>query len=138
MTMTIARMMRSSGSPIRPMEVLLEAVIVLLFTFSLRAGQFSSGVNLVEVYATVTDPAGEPVAGLAARDFEVLEDGTPQAVTPFTAGDVPLSIGVALDRSFSMTGERLALARGAGAGAPRARRPTAQTPGAAPRPPNPT
>jgi Ca-activated chloride channel family protein len=72
-------------------------------------------VNLVEVYATVTDPAGDPVSGLAARDFEVLEDGVPQAVTTFSAGDVPLSIVVALDRSFSMAGERLALARRAAA-----------------------
>jgi Ca-activated chloride channel homolog len=97
------------------MLVLLEAAIVLLFTLGLGAGQFSSGVSLVEVYATVIDASGEPVAGLRARDFEVLEDGTPQAVTTFAAGDVPLSIVVALDRSFSMTGERLALARRAAA-----------------------
>src|SRR5262249_62370091 len=73
---------------------------------------------------TVPAPAGEPVAGLAARDFEVLEAGTPQAVTTFTAGDVPLSIVVALDRSFSMTGERLALARRAAASFVGALRPT--------------
>jgi hypothetical protein len=28
------------------------------------AAQFASGVNLVEVYATVTDAAGEPISGL--------------------------------------------------------------------------
>lgn len=71
------------------------------------APQFSSGVNLVEVYAAVTDEKGEPVTGLTAADFEVLEDGRPQSVSAFIAGDFPLNVGLALDRSFSMAGERL-------------------------------
>jgi len=36
--------------------------------------QFSSRVQLVEVYATVTDAAGQPVTGLRQSDFEVYED----------------------------------------------------------------
>ena len=69
--------------------------------------QFSSGVNVVEVYASVTDEKGEPVRGLAAADFQVLEDGQPQQISAFTAGDFPLNVSLALDRSFSMAGERL-------------------------------
>ena len=69
---------------------------------------FSTGVNLVEVYATVTDRGGQPVTGLTAADFEVLEDRAPQAITTFAAGEFPLSVTIALDRSFSMAGERLA------------------------------
>jgi Ca-activated chloride channel homolog len=72
---------------------------------------FSTGVNLVEVYATVTDRQGQPVTGLAAADFQVLEDHVPQTVTTFAAGEFPLSVTIALDRSFSMAGERLALSK---------------------------
>jgi Ca-activated chloride channel homolog len=71
------------------------------------ASQFTSSVNLVEVYATVTDRQGEPVTGLAADAFEVFEEGRRQEVTVFTAGEMGLSVAVALDRSFSMAGERL-------------------------------
>lgn len=75
--------------------------------------QFSSGVNLVEVYASVTDERGEPVQGLAQRDFELRENGELQTVTSFSAGDFPLTVALALDRSFSMAGERLAAAKSA-------------------------
>jgi Ca-activated chloride channel family protein len=73
--------------------------------------QFASTVNLVEVYATVTSRDGEPVTDLTTADFRVREDGEPQPITAFSAGDFPLSIAVALDRSFSMAGERLDLAK---------------------------
>ena len=95
--------------------LLRSVAIVLLFASETVYAQFTSGVNLVEVYATVTDRSGEPVAGLTASDFTVVEDGVRQTITAFGAGDVPLSIVVALDRSFSMAGERLALAKRAAA-----------------------
>jgi len=74
--------------------------------------QFVSGVNLVEVYATVTDRRGAPIAGLTAADFQVSEDGQPQRVTTFAATDVPLALAIAIDRSFSM-GSRLSWAKSA-------------------------
>ena len=37
--------------------------------------QLLSRVDLVEVYATVTDASGGPVSGLRAQDFEILENG---------------------------------------------------------------
>lgn len=80
---------------------------------ALPAAQFSSSVNLVEVYATVTDRSGEPVTGLRAADFEVLEDGRPQTIQAFAAGDFPLSLALALDHSASMAGNRLRLASAA-------------------------
>ncbi len=76
-----------------------------------RPAQFTSGVNLVEVYATVTDRDGQPVTGLRADDFQVAEDDRPQPVTAFAAGEFPLSVALAIDRSFSMRGERLTLAK---------------------------
>jgi Ca-activated chloride channel family protein len=72
-----------------------------------RARQFASGVNLVEVYAAVVDRDGRPVTGLQRDVFTVLEDGRPQAVTAFAEGDFPLSVAVAVDRSFSMKGRGL-------------------------------
>jgi Ca-activated chloride channel homolog len=76
-----------------------------------QVATFSSGVEQVEVYVTVTDSKGEPVTGLTAADFQVSEDGKPQAVTTFAAGEFPLSVAVTLDRSFSMAGERLSASR---------------------------
>ena len=89
-------------------------MIVPLFTAALAAAQFTSGVSLVEVYATVTDPQGQPITGLTAANFQVAEDGVAQPITTFVAGEFPLSIIIAIDRSFSMSGEKLDLARQAG------------------------
>jgi Ca-activated chloride channel family protein len=74
-------------------------------------GQFGATTELVEVYATVLDARGAPVQGLAADDFEVLEDGAAQPIAQFTAGEFPLSVAVVIDRSFSMSGERIGAAR---------------------------
>ena len=87
------------------------ALIVPLFAAGLAYAQFTSAVSLVEVYATVTDALGQPIAGLTAADFHVSEDGVPQTISTFAFGQFPLSVVVALDRSFSMSGERLALAK---------------------------
>jgi Ca-activated chloride channel family protein len=75
------------------------------------ARQFTSGVNVVEVYATVTDKAGKPVTGLGREAFTVREHGEPQQITTFAAGEFPLAVAVALDRSFSMAGDRLTSAK---------------------------
>lgn len=93
------------------MAAALPALIVALG--ALAAGQFTSGVNLVEVYASVTDARGEPVRDLAREDFEVREDGVPQTLSAFAAGDFPLSVAVAVDASFSMAGPRLEMVRSA-------------------------
>ncbi len=77
------------------------------------ASQFTSGVNLVEVYASVTDQHGNPVTGLSQGDFELREDGVVQAISNFAAGDFPLAAAVAIDRSFSVAGTKLTLAKAA-------------------------
>ena len=115
----------SSGKPKLGMTQLLRlAGIVLLIAAGLAGvppmapvlyAQFTSGVNLVEVYATVTDRQGEPVTGLAATDFAVSEDGARQAITAFAAGEFPLAVAIGLDRSFSMADKsnRLGVAKSA-------------------------
>jgi VWFA-related protein len=65
----------------------------------------------VEVYATVTDANGQPVTGLEAGDFQVSEDGRPQTITAFAAGEFPLAVAIGVDRSFSMTRDRLSTAK---------------------------
>lgn len=75
--------------------------------------QFASGVTAVEVYAAVVDRDGQPITGLTRDDFTVLEDGRPQTIGTFTEGEFPLSVAVAVDRSFSMAGRELSMARGA-------------------------
>ena len=73
-----------------------------------RDGQvFRSGVDLVQVTATVRDSAGRLVGDLGRDDFEILEDGRPQPITQFDRGRVPVSLGVVLDISESMYGRRI-------------------------------
>ncbi len=60
----------------------------------------------------MVDHDGKPVTGLPREAFTVLEDGQPQTISTFTEGNFPLSVAIAVDRSFSMKGAELASARG--------------------------
>jgi Ca-activated chloride channel family protein len=75
--------------------------------------KFRSGVELVNVTATVTDASGRFVPGLRKDDFIVYEDGKPQPITNFSNERVPVSLGIVLDTSSSMAGEKFAAARAA-------------------------
>lgn len=60
-------------------------------------------VQFVELYATVLDPRGRPIQGLAKDDFTVLEDGETQTVTRFErVQDLPIHAGILIDTSGSM------------------------------------
>jgi len=59
-------------------------------------------VKLVNVYVTVTDAHGAPVAGLKKDNFTVFEDGRPQTIAVFDKESaLPLSIALAIDTSLS-------------------------------------
>jgi Ca-activated chloride channel family protein len=75
--------------------------------------KFRSGVELVNVTATVSDQDGRFVSGLRQEDFTVYEDGELQQVSHFSNERVPVSLGIALDTSGSMTPDKMAAARGA-------------------------
>jgi VWFA-related protein len=77
------------------------------------AFRFKSGVELVNVTATVADSNGRFVPGLTQDDFIVYEDDVRQNVSQFSAERVPVSLGIALDTSGSMAGEKIDAARGA-------------------------
>jgi Ca-activated chloride channel family protein len=69
--------------------------------------RFRSGVELVNVTATVSDASGRFVPGLKAQDFLVYEDDQPVEVTHFNSERVPVSLGIALDTSGSMAGDKI-------------------------------
>jgi len=75
--------------------------------------RFKSGVELINVTATVSDANGRFVPGLRRDDFLVFEDNTQVEVTHFSAERVPVSLGIALDTSGSMAGDKMNAARGA-------------------------
>ena len=77
------------------------------------AFRFRSGVELVNVTATVTDDNGRFVSGLRKEDFTLFEDGTRQDVTHFSSERVPVSLGILLDASGSMTPDKMSAARAA-------------------------
>ncbi len=73
--------------------------------------QFKTGVELINVTATVSDTGGRFVPGLRKEDFRVYEDDQLQVVTQFSAERVPVSLGIALDTSGSMAGDKIQEAR---------------------------
>lgn len=75
--------------------------------------RFRSGVELINVTATVTDASGRFVAGLRQEDFAVYEDNQLQTVTHFNAERVPVSLGIVLDTSGSMAGDKIRAAQAA-------------------------
>ena len=75
--------------------------------------RFKSGVELINVTATVTDASGRFVPNLTKEDFLVYEDDQSQAVTHFSAERVPVSLGIVLDTSGSMAGDKMRAAQSA-------------------------
>jgi VWFA-related protein len=92
------------------------AVIALCFglvTFAAQQPTFSSRLEAVRLDVLVTD-SGQPIRGLQASDFEVLDNGAPQTVDLVGFEEIPLSVVLTLDVSASVTGERLDHLRDAG------------------------
>ena len=70
-----------------------------------------SSIELTVVTATVRDGNGQLVPDLPADAFTIYEDGEPQVITQFTHDRVPVGLGVLLDVSDSMFGQRILDAR---------------------------
>ena len=73
--------------------------------------RFKTGVELINVTATVTDANGRFVSGLRKEDFRLFEDGQEQTITHFNSERVPVSLGLVVDTSGSMEGEKWVSAR---------------------------
>ena len=75
--------------------------------------KFKTGVELINVTASVSDESGRFVGGLGKDDFTIFEDGQRQEITHFSADRTPVSLGILLDTSDSMAGEKLQAAKAA-------------------------
>ncbi|MHB1020817.1 MAG: VWA domain-containing protein [Acidobacteriaceae bacterium] len=84
-----------------------------------EAGQVSRGehgrftlrqdVDEVVLNATVLDSHNQLVMSLNKDDFQVFEDGVPQTIAAFRHEDIPVSIGILIDNSGSMSDKRRAV-----------------------------
>ena len=67
---------------------------------------FRAGADAVSVAAAVQRDR-RPVAGLKAADFELLDNGVPQAITEVSYEKLPIDVTMVLDVSASVTGDVL-------------------------------
>ena len=108
-------MNRSSFRPL-PVAPFIVLAVVVAATASARSQGgliFQGGVDLINVVATVTDGDGRFVRGLRREDFAIFDDGNRQEVTYFSDDRVPVSLGIVLDTSGSMTADKMSAARSA-------------------------
>lgn len=67
-----------------------------------RPPTFSTGVKVVNVFATIRDKDGHIVTNLTKDDFTLLEDDRPQTIRYFARqSDLPLTLGLLVDTSMS-------------------------------------
>jgi VWFA-related protein len=64
--------------------------------------RISLDLNLVVLPVTVFDRNGGFVSSLQQQDFQVYEDGVPQAIRLFLHEDIPVTVGLVIDHSGSM------------------------------------
>jgi VWFA-related protein len=64
---------------------------------------FRKNVNLVNVLFTVKDKHGALIPNLTKDHFDLLDEGKPQTIKYFSAqSDVPITLGLLIDSSYSM------------------------------------
>jgi len=68
--------------------------------------QFRSDTRLVVLHASVTDRKGKLLTNLNQGDFKIFENGQPQQIKIFRREDVPVSLGIVIDDSGSMSTKR--------------------------------
>jgi Ca-activated chloride channel family protein len=84
------------------------AALVLVLSIGFVIAQDQSlrvAVNLVLLDVSVTDKTGHYVRDLQQENFKVYEDKLEQPISYFNTGRAPVSWGVVLDRSGSMSGD---------------------------------
>ena len=61
-----------------------------LIARSPRDGQFRGRTELVRIDVVITNRSGEPVTGLTAADFSILDSGQPQTISLFEPVSIPV------------------------------------------------
>lgn len=67
---------------------------------------FKKQVQEVFLHATVLDENGRMVTNLTRNDFQIFQNGQPEAITSFEREDVPVAMGIVIDNSGSMRDKR--------------------------------
>jgi VWFA-related protein len=74
---------------------------------------YRSDARLVLLHASVVDKNGRLVTNIPQSAFKILEDGVEQQIKLFRREDVPVSMGIIVDNSGSMTSKRTKVAAAA-------------------------
>lgn len=72
-------------------------------TLARRVKPLRVDVDLVLLPVTVTDELNHPITGLRQQDFAIYDENEQQQIRYFSADDGPISVGLILDLSKSMT-----------------------------------
>lgn len=75
-----------------------------------RQPTFGTGIEIINLNVSVTDPDNHYVTSLGREDFAVFEDGIKQGLTLFSHDNLPISLVLMLDTSASMD-EKLTVAQ---------------------------
>jgi Ca-activated chloride channel family protein len=87
---------------------------VACFALTLQA-TFSVRTEMVVLPVTVTDARGHRVTGLTAANFRVYDDGRLSPIALFQTGEIPITIGLIVDHSQSMSSKLNAVSSAASA-----------------------
>lgn len=75
-----------------------------------QSGPFRTGIEIVYLDVTVFDPTNAIITGLTQDDFEIFDEGVKHDVAVFSDQPAPISVGVLIDASRSITGDRMTAA----------------------------
>jgi VWFA-related protein len=84
----------------------LAAAPLILFGQDTGVPIISVDVRLVVLHPAVRDSRGDFVSGLRKEDFHVFENGQPQTIRLYSHEDMPVSLGLLVDNSTSMSNKR--------------------------------
>lgn len=80
--------------------------VCALWISAQEAIKIRTDVYLVQLHARVTDSGGRTISGLGKDMFQLFVDDAPQPITVFQAEDAPVTAGIVVDNSASMTPKR--------------------------------
>jgi len=92
------------------------AAALPLLAFAAQDEQvFKAGAELVVLHVNVFNGRSDAVPDLPQSAFTIFEDDRPQDISFFSAGDVPVTVGLVIDNSTSMLTERALVVAGTAA-----------------------